>query len=122
MPSFTPKEDCIAYRGKTRCEYLTEMVCANKGRCSFYNPTYPTGMEERKQRKRRAKRYTDPAAFELWQQGKNDSEIAAAFGVSRQTIQKWRDIMELPSTTAHYVDTQSYRLIETKYGYYVMKD
>ncbi len=127
MTPFTPRTDCAAYgtskkTGNLRCQYLKEMLCVTKGKCPFYNPTYPTGKQVSSKRKRREKRYTDKAAFELWQQGKNDVEIAAAFGVSRQNIQKWRDTLELPSTVSHYVDTKKYRLIETKYGTYAVSD
>lgn len=37
-----PKKDCFAYRenrfdsSKRECACLTELVCANKGKCSFY--------------------------------------------------------------------------------------
>lgn len=71
---------------------------------------------------KRAKRYRDEEAFELWQQGKTDSEIAKHFGVSRTIIQRWRDVVELPSTTKENVDTKKYRLEKTPGGeYYAIK-
>lgn len=39
-----PKKDCFAYREnqldsrKRNCMCLTELVCANKEKCSFYKP------------------------------------------------------------------------------------
>ena len=66
------------------------------------------------------KHYTDPEAFKLWQEGKTDSQIAASFGVSRTIIQRWRDTLELPSTTKHKVNTKKYRLAKNEDGtYYV---
>ena len=63
----------------------------------------------------RVKKYDDEAAFRLWQQGRTDSEIAAVFGVSRTIIQRWRDALELPSTTLFpWINTQAWRL--TRHG------
>lgn len=66
--------------------------------------------------KRRKKSYTDPAVFALWQQGLTDAEIAAVFGVSRTIIQRWRDVMELPSTSKNKVDTKKYHLVKDRDG------
>ena len=80
-----------------------------------YKALYDTDHEipppEKKQRRIRAKRYKDEDAFCLWQEGKTDAEIAKECGVSRALIQKWRDTLELPSTTTgEPVDTKKYRL------------
>ena len=40
---------------------------------------------------KKSKRYTDAQLFELWQQNKTDGQIAAAVGVTRSMIQKWRE-------------------------------
>lgn len=70
---------------------------------------------------RRSKRqYTDEEAFSLWQAGKSDAEIGHILGVSRQSIQKWRDAMEIPSTAKHDVDTAKCHLIKTKAGMFVI--
>lgn len=66
------------------------------------------------------RRYTDEQAFTLWQEGKNDCEIAAVLGVSRQIIQRWRDTMELPSTAKGDIDTGKYRLVKTAKGMFVI--
>lgn len=81
--------------------------------------TPPSHPEKTRKSKRR---YTDEEAFALWQAGKNDCEIGAIFGVSRQSIQKWRDTMELPSTAKNDIDTQKYRLVKTNAGMYVIND
>ncbi|MBQ9168886.1 MAG: helix-turn-helix domain-containing protein [Oscillospiraceae bacterium] len=72
--------------------------------------------------KRNRKRYTDEAAFLLWQQGKSDSQIGAALGVSRQIIQRWRDTLELPSTIKNHIETKKYRLVETQDGFYIIRE
>ena len=71
----------------------------------------------RKPRKRK-RRFTDPEAFQLWQEGKTDAQIAAAFGVSRAIIQRWRDTMELPSASKTKIDTKKYRLVQSPDGTY----
>ena len=73
-----------------------------------------------KQAKRSRRRYTDEEAFALWQAGKNDCEIGALLGVSRQIIQRWRDTMELPSTAKSDIDTTAYRLVKTPAGMFVI--
>lgn len=71
---------------------------------------------------KRTRKCKDPEAFKLWQEGKTDAEIAKHFGVSRTIIQRWRDILELPSTTKEKVDTKKYRLEKTPDGeYYTIK-
>ena len=82
------------------------------------NPTEP----EPEKRKRKTKKYTDQQLFDLWQQGKTDAEIGAAVGVSRAMIQRWRDNLEVPSTAKGDIDTKKYRLIETRYGPYVVTE
>lgn len=75
---------------------------------------------KKKQRKFPERRFTDEQAFALWQAGKSDTEIGAIVGVSRQTIQKWRDVLELPLTTKKFVDTQKYRLCKIRDGTYIV--
>lgn len=91
-----------------------------------YNPQKDTGTAPKrpqgKEKIKRLKHYSDHEVFRMWQEGKTDSEIAAAFGISRTVIQRWRDQMELPSTTKHKINTKKYRLIEGRDGgYYVVK-
>lgn len=64
----------------------------------------------------RTKRYKDEDAFQLWQDGKTDAEIAKVCGVSRALIQKWRDTLELPPTTKGLIDTKKYRLARLQDG------
>lgn len=81
-------------------------------------PQPPAGSGRRKQKRK----YSYHAAFALWQEGKNDTEIAEALGVSRALIQRWRDNLELPSTTRHHVNTKKYRLQQSEDGtYYAIK-
>ena len=76
----------------------------------------------KKPQKKRQKHYTDPEVFNLWQQGKTDTEIASVFGVSRAIIQRWRDVMELPSTSKKTVETKKYRLVSDERGrFYAIK-
>lgn len=78
-----------------------------------YKPIPPKSTAKRKQR---PKRYSDLEAFQLWQAGHTDAEIAQKVGVSRALIQKWRDTLELPSTTKEPVDTKKYRLAHLQDG------
>lgn len=61
-------------------------------------------------RKRPARRFTDAQAFSLWQARMTDAEIGFVLGVSRAYIQRWRDQLELPSTSKNKIDTKKYRL------------
>lgn len=74
----------------------------------------------RKPARKSRRRYTDEQAFAMWQAGKNDCEIGAALGVSRQIIQRWRDTMELPSTAKEEIDTEHYHLVKTPAGTFVV--
>lgn len=77
---------------------------------SMYDPFVPMADPTPTRKRRRNRRYTDEQLFLLWQEGKSDSEIGSAVGVSRQFIQQWRDHLELPSTYQSTVNTQKYRL------------
>lgn len=72
------------------------------------------------QKRRRTRRYTDEQLFLLWQEGKTDEQIGQAVGVSRQFIQRWRDQLELPSTSKFRVNTQKYRLTTLRDGTYIV--
>lgn len=65
-------------------------------------------------------RYTEEQLFRLWQEGCTDEQIGAAVGVSRQYIQRWRDQLELPSTSKFRVNTQKYRLTTMQDGTYIV--
>lgn len=71
-------------------------------------------------KKRRTRRYTDEQLFRLWQEGYTDEQIGQAVGVSRQYIQRWRDQLELPSTSKFRVNTQKYRLTTLRDGTYIV--
>lgn len=88
---------------------------------SYTPTTNPPKKEEKRPEspRKRTKRYTDQQLFELWQEGKSDAEIASAVGVSRAMIQKWRDIMEVPSSPE---GRDKYFLIDTEYGLYVVTE
>lgn len=121
MTSYMPCTDCAAFdmneNGQLRCEYLTEMFCVTRGKCKFYNPVYPKMYRKPRRRNGAKKRsFTDREAFALWQKGKTDAQAAEILGVSRQMIQRWRDIMELPSTAKNDVDTKKYRLAHLQDG------
>lgn len=84
-----------------------------------YNPSALMAPPSKKKRKFPERRFTDEQAFALWQAHKSDTEIGAIVGVSRQTIQKWRDVLELPSTAKMIVNTQKYRLCKLRDGTYI---
>lgn len=72
--------------------------------------------------KRRRRKYRDEVVFALWQAGMTDAEIAEAVGVHRTVIQRWRDVMELPSTSRIVTNTKRYHLRQMEDGtYYVVK-
>ena len=75
-----------------------------------YDPEKAMVDTQRKNRKRKQRKYTDEEAFQLWQDGMSDAKIGSLVGVSRQCIQRWRDQMELPATAKFDIDTKKYRL------------
>ena len=83
-----------------------------------YDPMALMTAPTKKKRKFPERRFTDEQAFALWQAGKSDTEIGAIVGVSRQTIQKWRDVLELPST-ANVRQYAKYRLCKLRDGTYI---
>ena len=96
--------------------YGKYVALLHEGECQkMVSPTPPP-----KPSRRMRRRYTDEEAFSLWQSGMNDCEIGSALGVSRQIIQRWRDVMELPSTVKGDIDTSKYRLVKTEKGFFVL--
>lgn len=88
-------------------------------RALSFDPSRPEETQHHQEhpaRRTRKRKYTDLQAFQLWQQGHTDAEIAAAFGVSRALIQRWRDTLELPSTSKTHIDTQKYHLAKLPDG------
>lgn len=84
---------------------------------SKYDPcTAVATIEPANHKRRRERRYTDEQLFLLWQEGKTDEQIGQVVGVSRQFIQRWRDQLELPSTSKHRIDTKKYRLTTLRDG------
>lgn len=71
-------------------------------------------------KRRHQRRYTDEQLFQLWQEGYTDEQIGQVVGVSRQFIQRWRDQLELPSTSKFRVNTQKYRLTTLRDGTYIV--
>ena len=61
-------------------------------------------------------RYTEEQIFRLWQDRYTDEQIGQIVGVSRQFIQRWRDQLELPSTSKYRVNTKKYRLTAMRDG------
>lgn len=87
---------------------------------SKYDPFVPMASPAPSRKRRRTRRYTDEQLFHLWQEGKTDTEIGNAVGVSRQCIQKWRDQLELPTLSKFTVNTQKYRLTTLPDGTYIV--
>lgn len=88
---------------------------------SKYDPSAAVAVTEPPRKKRhRERRYTDEQLFRLWQEGYTDEQIGQAVGVSRQFIQRWRDQLELPSTSKYRIDTKKYRLTTLRDGTYIV--
>ena len=45
-----------------------------------------------------------------------DADIGRTLGVSRAYIQRWRDQLEIPSTSKTQIDTKKYRLASLQDG------
>lgn len=85
-----------------------------------YDPSAPMASPNEPQKRRRPRKCTDEQLFRLWQEGRTDEQIGHAVGVSRQYIQRWRDQLELPSTSKFHVDTKKYRLTTLRDGTYIV--
>lgn len=85
-----------------------------------YNPAAPMATPIAVKKRQRKRRYTDEQLFRLWQEGHTDEQIGQAVGVSRQFIQRWRDQLELPSTSKFCINTQKYRLTTLRDGTYIV--
>lgn len=85
-----------------------------------YDPSAAMATTAPLAKKRRTRRYTDEQLFRLWQEGYTDEQIGQAVGVSRQFIQRWRDQLELPSTSKFRVNTKKYRLTTLRDGTYIV--
>lgn len=64
----------------------------------------------------RPRKFSDQEPFTLWQSHMTDAEIGRALGVSRAYIQRWRDQLELPSTSKRRINTKKYRLAQLQDG------
>lgn len=82
----------------------------------FYDPDAAMAGPIISSRRYGPNRYTEEQIFRLWQEGYTDEQIGRAVGVSRQFIQRWRDQLELPSTTKFRVNTKKYRLTTMRDG------
>lgn len=86
-----------------------------------YDPYAAKATTNTTTKKRRRRTYSDERLFQLWQDGYTDEQIGQTVGVSRQLIQRWRDQMELPSTSKFHIDTQKYRLTTLRDGTYIVE-
>lgn len=75
-----------------------------------YKPEREPPTIKKKRGHQRPRKFTDQEAFTLWQDLMTDAQIGSTLGVSRAYIQRWRDHLELPSTSKIRVDTKKYRL------------
>lgn len=82
----------------------------------LYETRGPVAPPPKKKTNRRPRSFTDAEAFALWQSLMTDAEIGHALGVSRAYIQRWRDQLELPSTSKIRTDTKKYRLAALQDG------
>ena len=87
-----------------------------------YTPSEPQNPPQEPQTKKHKQEYIKHHnRFILWQKGYSDGKIAAELGVSKVTINKWRDTMELPPVRK-CTDRDKYRLVETEYGVFAVTD
>lgn len=91
-------------------------ISYGKYKALTYKPSETMPAPAKKQKRHRQRKFTDAEAFQLWQQNKTDEEIGSILGVSRAYIQRWRDQLELPSTTRFPIDTKKYRLAHMQDG------
>ena len=81
-----------------------------------YDPSATMAPPQIPKRRKRDRKFTDAQAFILWQASMTDAEIGKALGVSRAYIQRWRDQLELPSTSKTNINTKKYRLAALQDG------
>ena len=92
-------------------------ISYGKYKALTYQPDTTMVFPQQNNRKKTARRFTDLQAFTLWQAGMTDAEIGSTLGVSRAYIQRWRDQLELPSTSKNRrIDTKKYRLAAMQDG------
>jgi hypothetical protein len=80
-----------------------------------------TGKNERKRKKGAQPKFTTEEAFLLWKAGNRDSQIARYLGVSRQSIQKWRGLLELPSNARSETRTERFALVKINGEFYAVR-
>ena len=91
-------------------------ISYGKYKAMTYDPDATMAPPEKKKRNRPPRKFTDAQAFSLWQARMTDAEIGSVLGVSRAYIQRWRDQLELPSTSKNRIDTKKYRLAALRDG------
>ena len=82
--------------------------------CAMVAP--PQKKKKKQHNNLRPRKFTDQEAFILWQSRMTDAEIGRTLGVSRAYIQRWRDQLELPSTSKDRINTKKYRLAHLQDG------
>lgn len=88
---------------------------------SSYDPYATMATTDTTTKRQRRRTYSDEQLFRLWRDGYTDEQIGKTVGVSRQLIQRWRDQLELPSTSKFHIDTQKYRLTTLRDGTYIVE-
>lgn len=87
-----------------------------KYKALMYEPGRASPTIKKKRTTHHTRKFTDKQAFSLWQAYMTDAEIGSTLGVSRAYIQRWRDHLELPSTSKTRIDTKKYRLAKLQDG------
>lgn len=87
-----------------------------KYKALMYEPGRASPTIKKKRTTHHTRKFTDKQAFSLWQDYMTDAEIGSTLGVSRAYIQRWRDHLELPSTSKTRIDTKKYRLAKLQDG------
>ena len=91
-------------------------ISYGKYKAMTYDPAAPMAAPQKKRANHKPRKFTDSQAFTLWQSYLTDAEIGSTLGVSRAYIQRWRDHLELPSTSKICIDTKKYRLATMRDG------
>lgn len=113
-----PSCQCSRFYCEITKEYTCCACCLQRESCSDPCLNHPSkcNLAITVRKVARKRKFTDGQAFKLWQEGYSDAMIAKAVGVSRQRINEWRDVLELPPTDREPIDTSRYYLVMLSNG------
>ena len=112
-----PNCQCSRFYCETMREYTCCACCPQVESCADPCLNHPSKCNLSIQKKvGRRRKLNEGEAFKLWKEGYSDASIAFLVGVSRQRIQIWRDVLELPPTDKENIDRGNYYLIKLPNG------